>query len=139
MEIRKNLEIAQLLKEKGYDEYTNFYIVTNDCKVSVDEETINFKKGQELDMSLDTSDFLCPEENMIPLPDSEDVIDWLIEKHGLYVNVNVNASGWYWEIVRVATGSTLKTSEYRGTNDGGCWDDRYDALKDGLIYCLKII
>lgn len=137
-----SLEVAKLLKEKGYEDFgESHYIVIEDCEVEVRGlKTKRFEKGQTLNMDSETTrDFLCPDDKCLQLPDINDINDWLIKKHGLYVCVNVNASGWFWEITRVATGSTVKTSEYSGPNDGGCWDAKYDALCNGIIYCLKLI
>lgn len=119
---------------------TDYEIVTEDCDVEIKGEgTIHFKKGEELNMDSTGDDFLCPEESRVPIFDLNKINNYLIRYHDLHVCVNVNASGWFWEITRVGTGSTVKTSEYSGPNDGGCWNTKDDALMDGIVYCLKLI
>lgn len=135
-------KLQKTLEEKNLDGYfeTDNEIVTEDCDVEIEDEgIIHFKKGDDLNMDSTGDDFLCPEDKRVPIFNLDKINNYLIQYHGLYVCVNVNASGWFWEITRVATGSTVKTSEYRGPNDGGCWDTKDDAWINGIIYCLKLI
>jgi len=57
----------------------------------------------------------------------------------VYVRVDCNASGWYWEIEK-ANGTHIKDSGEEGPNLGGCWDDYEECLENVLKeVCMMIL
>lgn len=54
------------------------------------------------------------------------------EERGVHIEVQRNASGYYWSMCRADGGTDLGWSEYRGANHAGVWDSFEDALEDAL-------
>ena len=64
---------------------------------------------------------------------------WLREKHGIHVCIDVNASGWYYDLCKSDNGTHILWSSYQGQNDGGEWDSYEEAIEEGLKRGLELI
>ncbi|MBM6856543.1 hypothetical protein H6D15_02805 [Mediterranea massiliensis] len=117
-----SFDTAKLLKEAGFDvpcfnQYTERGTIWHcDCPE-------NFNKSQ-----CATS---CPTQAL--------AARWLREAHGIHVCIDVNASGWYYDLCKSDNGTHILWSSYQGPNDGGEWDSYEGALEAGLKICLELI
>jgi hypothetical protein len=60
------------------------------------------------------------------------------EKYGLHINIDCNASGWFWQLVRIETGSVLENFKLLNT-DSGYIEDYYECYRDGISIALNYI
>lgn len=69
----------------------------------------------------------------------EEIAMWFRNEHNLLVSVYSNASGYLWNRMDAAGGTSRGWSEDEGPNDSGCWDTYDDALEAGLTSAIKFI
>jgi len=95
-----SFELAKLLKEKGYDEYSKYAIgiIHNDI-VSVPPE-FGLKENEDVIYGV-----LCNSRmdefnsDYISAPTIADVVMWLYGKYGVWIVVNITiSSDWYFEL-----------------------------------------
>lgn len=75
----------------------------------------------------------------VPCPTQALAARWLREAHGIHVCIDVNASGWYYDLCKSDNGTHILWSSYQGPNDGGEWDSYEEALEAGLKIWLELI
>lgn len=117
-----SLEVAKLLKEKGYDE---------DCNTFIVEECWGFNKGELTCVDKDRELCSCPT--------LYEAAKWLRLNKNIHVCVDVNASGWYYVLSKSNNGTYICDSDENGPNDGGCWNAYEEALDNGIFMALKLI
>jgi len=57
---------------------------------------------------------------------------WIREKRGVHIEIERNASGYYWGMCRSDGGTNLGWSDMKGPNDGAVWDSFEEALEAAL-------
>jgi len=91
--------IAKLLKEKGFNEPCDDYYTSKGMLNSDGYGDIIFDQGfnshdYEKMLKFDYSDFdKKQKEDYFLCPTISDVVDWLLEKHGIWISVFTNSSG----------------------------------------------
>ena len=105
-----SFEIAQKLKEKGYP--------------------IKRKRSGILG--------LTKLEYIDELPTISQVLKWLREEKSLHVEVVSAAYGYKYIISDTPNkgGTDRVYSKYRGSNDGGAWDDYNECIFDAIEYVI---
>lgn len=97
-------EIAKLLKEKGFNEPCDDYYTSKELLNSDGYGDTIFEQGfnshdYEKMLKFDYSDFNKKQkEDYILCPLISDVVDWLSEKHGIWINVEPECYGENWYV-----------------------------------------
>lgn len=124
-----SLEVAKLLKEKGYNE---------DCNTFIVEESWSFNKGELTCVDKDRELCSCPT--------LYDAAKWLRNKHKLHIDVGMcgdyatDADGnkvdeWdFWTFSIYYTTSLHHVHDCEGT-----FDTYEEALNEGILEALKLI
>ena len=119
-----SLEVAKLLKEKGFDWLVNHY----------------YNKFGNFNNTYGTwenySDLVG--ELMISAPTLYIARKWLRETKDIHIMIDVCASGYY-TVLWKTNGTFIKTLVDKGPNDGGVWDSYEYALNTGILEALKLI
>ena len=117
-----SLEVAKLLKEKGFDWFCEKRYIENDehdyepdGKVLVYVGFIYYKK-----------------------PTLYMAQKWLREEKEIHIMNDVCASGYY-AVLWKTNGTFIKTMADKGPNDGGVWDTYEQCLNDAILEALKLI
>lgn len=119
-----SLEVAKLLKEKGFNEY---------CALAYADEDLHL-------ISLNTKNSFIDEIGVgYSTPSQSIAAKWLREKHNLHICIYNNASGYGYEITKADNGTHISNDMNDGPNDGGLWDTYEGALEAGLLETLKLI
>lgn len=116
------LEIAKLLKEKGFNEYCKYVISDKGLMM----ETI-FRTSKDLPKSF----YSCPMQSIAQ--------KWLRETKNLHIEIYRSAVGYGYAIVKADNGTWQEDDDSRGPNDGGLWDTYEEALEAGIREALKLI
>jgi hypothetical protein len=112
-----NLEIAKLLKEKGFDEWTKL------CVADDDDRALPFDVGNSLHKNS-----LHP---YYSAPTICEVLMWMYEKHGIWIEVTYNNVFFKANIVN----TLLQRNEtYRKEN---AYKSPTEAYEAAIVYCLK--
>ena len=112
-----SMEVAKLLKEKGFDE---------PCRTIYDEKTLHNTICNFLNSEL--SYYVCA-------PTHQVAMDWLREK-GYHIEIYANASGYRFIISKTPPDGTDLVCNIEGNNDGGAWDDYGECVEDAIKHCL---
>lgn len=116
-----SLEVAKLLKEKGYSwPCDSFY--TLDGFIQFRTIADNFNR-------LTAYSRPCLYEAQ----------KWLRVKHNIHIVVDNFASGYGVFLYKADNGTRLTDLADRGPNEGGCWDSYEEALNAGIFEALKLI
>jgi len=116
---------AKLAKEKGFNiPCIGWYYSKNPTQQYLEHCTIPINTNK-----LEVHNCSAPTQSLLQR--------WLIEKHNIYVAVNCNASGWYWELVKT-NGTGIKSFIMLNSESG--YHTLYEeALEVGLQEALKLI
>ena len=129
-----NLEIAKILKEKGFKESTeaNWWILTKDHsdnymnRLPVDESKIFFAKDScELESKIQIDENTEHDVfHFLRAPTIADVVMWLYEKHGIWIGVELtdNTREFYFQ-------PTIWTSKDREYHDEDMIDQAISICK----------
>lgn len=82
--------LAKLLKEKGFDkQFRDFYTKPNSKMFSIDEHYRNYPiKNIPKKLYAVGLHAVLNVENVYPAPTISDVVMWIYEKHGIWINVS---------------------------------------------------
>lgn len=124
-------EIAEKLKEKGYNKPFYFYYRT-------DDECIHHVNTCDPLVYSDKID-----DEVVIAPTTSQVLKWLREEKAISVEPYASASGWRVTICRAyhqdrcdAGGGTCLKEEVIGYNDGGAFEKYEEAALAGIEYVL---
>lgn len=106
-----SLEVAKLLKEKGYD-------IKGKCYV---------------ENSFTNKETYYPKETLY------EAAKWLRNNQNIHIVVDNYACGYAWFLYKADNGTRISEYAEEGPNDGGCWDTYEEALNAGIIEALKLI
>lgn len=117
-----SLEVAKMLKEKGFDipclsQYTRSGSIWN-C-----QEPENFNES----------------EYCYSRPTLYEAQKWLRRKHNIHIKIDNCACGYEWFLYKANNGTYISDSVWSGPNSGGCWDTYEEALNAGILEALKLI
>ena len=116
-----SLEVAKLLKEKGFNELCNRYHNSqlNETRTVGDICMMDFNS-------------ISDEYEYISIPTQQMAVAWLREKYGISIEISaLNQYQWVYAIYRL-----LKDSVAEVWNDG-TYVSYEDATDDALKYCLE--
>lgn len=119
-----SLEVAKLLKEKGFNELC--YTAYDKDGRSFNYKEIRLNWNGEYDWAYSRPTLYHAQK-------------WLRLNKNIHVCVDVNASGWYYVLSKSDNGTYVCDSDENGPNDGGCWDTYEEALDNGIFMALKLI
>lgn len=117
-----SLEVAKLLKEKGFDEYCE-----NIYRIDTEQLMKTFRKNSTLPR-------VC-----CSVPTQSLAQKWLRERGNLHISIYNNASGYGYEITKADNGTHISNDMNDGPNSGGLWDTYEGALEAGLLETLKLV
>ena len=117
-----SLEVAKLLKEKGFDLPCQAFYDNDGARIVSPVHTVNDE--------LEDSDIACPTLYMAQ--------KWLRVEKDIHIMIDVCASGYY-AVLWKTNGTFIKTLVDKGPNDGGVWDAYEGALQAGILESLKLI
>lgn len=117
-----SIEVAKLLKERGFDKPV-FSQYTNVGSVWRCDEPENFNE------SID-----CYSR-----PTLYEAQKWLRTKYNIHIVIDNCACGYGWFLYKADNGTRIEDYEECGPNDGGCWDNYEEALSAGILESLKLI
>lgn len=122
-----SLEVAKLMKEKGYDEpcetEVNIYLGT---WAYCDYDHVGARNS-----NLPT--------NKASYPTLYEAQKWLRNNHNIHIVIDNYACGYAWFLYKADNGTRISEYAEDGPNDGGCWDTYEEALNAGILEALKII
>lgn len=139
MEDFVSYDIAVKLKEKGFKEKCVAYYWEN-----INEHTPSFVCEDNMpDEGICIIDLLSEHNKaewspFIDAPTISQVLQWLREKNSLHIEVVSAAYGYKYIISDTPNkgGTDRVYSKYRGSNDGGAWDDYNECVFDAIEYVL---
>lgn len=112
--------LAKLAKEKGFNTVqTQFYL---EGKLVSDHFIKNKRFGEE--------------GEIVEAPTLEILRKFVRTTRGVHIEIDRNASGWYWYMCKSEGGTNLGESGRTGPNMGGVWDTYDEALIDALFIQL---
>lgn len=122
-----SLEVAKLLKEKGYDEYCEAYYHISHPKEATEEEC--FEAAPNKDFKNSNNKF------RIGAPSLYQAHKWLLQ-HNLFVSISLYGKEWYWSIHNAVNGNMIcslfdKTDKTFPTNE--------EALNSGIQQARLLI
>lgn len=117
-----SLETARMLKEVGFDV---------PCTSQYTENEFAWENLRKTDFNKSNYVFSRPTQAL--------VARWLREVHNIYVCIDMNAAGWYYNLCKSCDGTYILWSSYHGPNDGGNWDSYEESLEAGLQEAIKLI
>lgn len=117
-----SLEVAKLLKEKGFDEYCeNIYRIDTEQLMKTLRNNSNLPK-------------VCCSR-----PTQSLAQKWLRERGNFHIAIYNNAFGYGYEITKADNGTHIVNDLDAGPNAGGKWNTYEEALEEGLREALKLI
>ena len=120
-----SMEVARLLKEKGYDE---------DCNILVAEEYWSFNKGKLTCVDKD--------REFCPFPTLYEAQKWLRETHNIHIVVSSHYSRKY-EIIeyeyRIATYLDFLGKPFKWRESKDYYEIYEQCLNAGILEALKLI
>ena len=145
-----NFELAKLLKEKSFNIPTRNYYEhaltskkdkeTNDYKGAFGwkKGETNLHSGYFINRGKD-SDFSNKNWFMCSAPTISEVVMWLYEKHGIWVNVNVTRYGKFWcnIIVKESCKDLKNPFTWEFTNQLNDFNSPTEAYQSAIEYVLK--
>lgn len=117
-----SLEVAKLLKEKGFDEYCE-----NIYRIDIEQLIKTFRKNSIL------PGVCCS------APTQSLTQKWLRERGNFHITIYNSASGYGYEITKANNGTHISNDMNVGPNNGGLWDIYEGALEAGLLETLKLM
>lgn len=119
-----SIEVAKLLKEKGFDEYCNtcYYYHDNEW-ILQDGNNRNRINGKD----------------WMSRPNLYEAQKWIRNNHNIHIVIDNYACGYAWFLYKADNGTRISEYAEDGPNDGGCWDTYEEALNAGIIEALKLI
>ena len=124
-------EVAQLAKEKGFNEPTDRYYHIYDDVIDAQNSLEMTGDGcADFYNSLNQCRCAAPTQSLLQR--------WLREEKNIHIEIVATASGYFWISDKV-NGTAITDSDIldRGINEGGCWDEYKLALEDALKYSLE--
>lgn len=116
-----SLEVAKLLKEKGYCWPCNsLYTLEGFIKFRTIDDNFNRLTAYSR-------------------PTLYEAQKWLRTKHNIHIVIDNCACGYGWFLYKADNGTRIEDYEECGPNDGGCWDNYEEALSAGILEALKLI
>lgn len=79
-----SLEVAKMLKDKGFDEYTSSYFVIEEYKCIFNGEQFIFRVGD-----IDRNSKLCPECVLAKRPTLYQAKKWLRKKYNIHIEIGM--------------------------------------------------
>lgn len=122
-----SFDTAKLLKDAGFEANLKTMYVEEEK----DEWAFWDSGAKRSDYNYFDDTIACPTQAL--------AARWLREAHGIHVCIDVNASGWYYDLCKSDNGTHILWSSYQGPNGGGEWDSYEEALEAGLKICLELI
>lgn len=123
------LEIAKLLKEKGFKEDVSvFYELV--CKEGSYEYEL-FESYDAQNYNASVYSFSAPTQYIAQ--------KWLRKTKNLHIEIYRNTCGYGYAIVKADSGTWMEDDNTKGPNDGGKWDTYEEALEAGIQEALKLI
>lgn len=122
-------EIAKKLKEKGFPQH-----VCDDAYITENEyDDDKYLVGERWGIQF-IPDY-CIE---VSAPHISQVLKWLREEKSLHIEVVSAAYGYKYIISDTPNkgGTDRVYSKYRGSNDGGAWDDYNECVFDAIEYVI---
>lgn len=118
-----SLEVAKLLKEKGFDSHysTHFY------------------KNNKLECYMEDRKKYWLQKDEYAAPTLYMAQKWLREKKNIHIDVYRNASGWLYNLNKADSGTLILEGKCKGPNDGGAWDVYEDCLNIAIAKSLELI
>lgn len=116
-----SLEVAKLLKEKGFNWYCRALYAPN-------SEVLSHSLG--VSNTYDVDVYAAPTLYMAQ--------KWLRVEKDIHIMIDVCASEYY-AVLWKTNGTFIKTLVDKGPNDGGVWDTFEEALQTGILEALKLI
>jgi hypothetical protein len=112
-----NFEIAQLLKDKGFDETIKSYD----------------KEGKLITVSITIRRFK-PEKVYYPAPTITEVIMWLYEKYGIWIGVgSLRIGEWHFNYKHINTNESLQYAKESGFKH----NSPTEAYLEAILYTLN--
>lgn len=121
------LEVAKLLKNKGFNEFCDAGYFIADSEIAPLFFGTFRNKGEG------------SVSGHIAAPTLYDAQKWLRDKHNIHITIGNSASGYWWELSKADNGTTIYDYNYSGPNDGGKWDTYEEALDAAIYKSLKLI
>ena len=131
-----SFEIAKLLKEKGFDKITN-----KSYRISINPE-----RPLPTEPIADEITYFPNVKESYSAPTIAEVVMWLYEKHGVWINPVPRLSSWIFTIQETKTSgnNSLIDIDFYGTNDylkskgvPTIMMTPTEAYEAAILYCLK--
>lgn len=121
-----SLEVARLLKEKGFDwKCENRFV-----------EKIPGTEREEWDE--DECAYVTKTNcNIYPKPTLYMAQKWLRETKNIHIDVYRNAGGWLYNLTKADNGTLIAEGKSLGPNNGRSSDTYEEVLCAGILYALK--
>ena len=115
-------DLAVKLKEKGFREHVRGHYKSK-FHLSVCSEPMNCNGSISGDISA---------------PQNHEVLEWLRKEKNLHTEIVSTAYGYRYIVSDTPNkgGSDRVNSRYRGSNDGGAWDDYNECVLDAIEYVI---
>jgi hypothetical protein len=127
-----SLEVAKLLKEKGYPQEYN---VGTLCRLQ-NKANQYYEKTRAIAQS-DIDNAWCVFNEIYPT--LYETQKWIRTNHNIHIEIGNCGSGYYWSLNKANSGRFVCDYLWNGLNDGGCWDTYEEALNAGILEALKMI
>ena len=127
-----SLEVAKLLKEKGYPQEYN---VGTLCRLQ-NKANQYYEKTRAIAQS-DIDNAWCVFNETYPT--LYETQKWIRTNHNIHIEIGNCGSGYYWSLNKANSGRFVCDYLWNGLNDGGCWDTYEEALNAGILEALKMI
>lgn len=118
-----SLEVAKLLKEKGFDEQCRYTY----CGESEEDIGVSNNKNSSFP------------QDIYSMPTLYEAQKWLRNSHNIHIVIDNYACGYAWFLYKADNGTRISEYAEDGPNDGGCWDTYEEALNAGILEALKLI
>lgn len=123
------LEVAKLLKEKGFNE---------ECYAYYRNGVLIYAMYQDYS-SINDMLYQYILNDKIYTPTLYQAQKWLRDKHNIHITIGNSASGYWWELSKADNGTTIYDYNYSGPNDGGKWDTYEEALICGILKAILCV
>lgn len=125
-----SLEVAKMLKEKGFNEYCGAYYHLN-WENMTEEECFEVAANH---------DFRNKDNGYrVGAPTLYESQKWIRNNHNIHIVIDNYACGYAWFLYKADNGTRISEYAENGPNDGGCWDTYEEALNAGILEALKLI
>ena len=116
-----SLEVARLLKEKGFDSHysTHFY------------------KNNKLECYIEDRKKYWLQKDEYAAPTLYMAQKWLRETKNIHIDVYRNAGGWLYNLTKADNGTLIAEGKSLGPNNGRSSDTYEEVLCAGILYALR--